>query len=1319
MSLGYPGSLHCHTEYSNLRLRDSINRLEDMVQYAIELGHTVIGITEHETVANAVKIEEYYTKLKKTHPDFKIIFGNEIYLCRDGLNGQNFERGKDKYYHFCLYAKDAKGHQQIRELSTKAWHRSYLQGKMRRVPTYYQDLIDTLAQDPGHIIASTACLGGLVGTKLLEWDSKGRPTDLYAQIENWINKMSHLFKGDFYLEMQPSANREQELVNKEIMKLSNKLGVPYIITTDSHYLKKEDAPIHKAFLNAQEGEREVDSFYATTYMMSTEEIESHFPYLTKQELTTAYENIEKIKSLCEDFSLMKPLKIPSLEWRPVSRSRNEVELADWFARIPYLKTFYDSDFYGDKHLVNVIIDKLESDTRLQYKESYDEINDNLRITWTSSNVNKAHWSAYFLNLQRILDHCWDAGTIVGPGRGSGVGFYLLYILDIIQINCLWETTKCYSWRFLNPDRVSPLDVDVDIEGGKRATVLRYLRKVYGEDRVANVATFGTESSKSAIQTAARGLGIDVDVSSYISSLIPADRGKIRTLSQCYYGDEDFAPVPLFVQQMKEYPELWEVARKIEGLVCRLGEHAGGVIFVDEDFTNSAALMRAPNGDIITQYDLHDDEKVSLIKMDLLSTECEDKIHACLDLLADTGYIDVEPTLRETYNKYLDIYGLERDDEKMWEMVWNHEIQSLFQMEQQSGVQGIAAIKPRSVDELAVLNSVIRLMAPDKDSEQPLETWVRYRADKNAWIKEMREYGLSESEIEWLSHHSAIVDGICESQEGLMSLVQEPLLGGHPLGFADKCRKALAKKVGALFDECEREFFATVEEKGLSQTLAHYVWDVLLRVQRGYAFNRSHTLAYSLVALQEMNLAFRYPTIFWNCACLITDSGGAQGEEEEEEEGEIVDIYEPEDMEEYEYIDAPDRKTKLKKKRNKTNNYDKIASAIGKMRSEGINIVPPNINTSAYTFTPNVEENCIYYGFRGILGMGDDIIAQTIENRPYVSPKDYYLRVKPKKTSMINLIKGGAFDSMMDRKLCMAWYIWETCDKKKNLTLQNMASLIKYNLLPTDETSVLSKRVYEFNRYLKANCKYSATDYKLDERAINFLVKIEKDELIQDGYLLNIKSWDKVYQVYMDVFRTWIASDKANILQKLNDIIFMEDWQKYAKGSLSAWEMQSLCFYHHEHELAHVDFNKYGFSSFAHLPTEPVVQCTYPKGGRMVTIFKLTKIIGTCIAKDKLKSTVTLLTPDGVALIKLNKAQFAIYDKQLSEKLPDGTKKVMEKSWFSRGNMIVVQGMRSGDTFIAKKYGNSSGHTFYKINEVLPNGEVVLQTERYQGGEDND
>ena len=452
--MNYPGSLHSHTEFSNLKLRDAIVRPNELIDYAIELGHEVVAFTEHESVSNAIKIEKYYKKIKEKHPDFKVILGNEIYLCRDDLNAENFQRGIDKYYHFILLAKDAEGHRQIRELSTRAWGRSYVQNKMRRVPTYYQDLLDIIGKNPGHVIGSTACLGGFLDTKLLQWVNSGRSDDLYQQIIGWVKNMEGIFgKGNFYLEMQPSANEEQECANKELLALAEITGMPYIITTDTHYLKKEDAPIHKAFLNSQDGDREVDDFYQTTYLMDTAEIESYFHYFSEQQLNTAYENIRKIKGMCEDYSLLKPLKIPSLEWRSAAGE----DPSKWVDRIPYLEKFINSDFEGDNHLARLIVDKLASDKRLQYKESYDEINDNLRITWVSSEVNKAHWSAYFLNLQKIIDRCWESGTVVGPGRGSGVGFYLLYILDIIQINPLWETTRTFSWRFLNPDRVSVLD----------------------------------------------------------------------------------------------------------------------------------------------------------------------------------------------------------------------------------------------------------------------------------------------------------------------------------------------------------------------------------------------------------------------------------------------------------------------------------------------------------------------------------------------------------------------------------------------------------------------------------------------------------------------------------------------------------------------------------------------------------------------------------------------------------------------------------------------------------------------------------------------
>lgn len=407
------------------------------------------------------------------------------------------------------------------------------------------------------------CLGGYIPHLILD--------NRIDEAKNWLLQMKRLFgEGNFYLEMQPPAKKgnEQDVVNHALYELSTELNIPYIITTDSHYLTKSDATIHKAYLNSQDGEREVDSFYATTYMMSTEELESYFKD-SQEMLQEAYKNIQKIADSCEDYDLTKPLRIPELKWKTFSPKG---AISDWYGRIPFLKLFVESDYEGDKRLAQAIVERLEWDKTLNNDKTYAAIDECLDMTWKSSIVNKTHWSAYYLNLQNIIDTCWEAGSLVGPGRGSGVGFILLYVLNITQINPLRETTPTYPWRFLNPSRVSVLDVDFDIEGGRRGLVLAKLREVYGSDRMANVATFGTEKSKAAIQTACRGLGIDVDEAQYIASLIPADRGITRTLHQCYYGDEgeDWKPVGPFVREMNEHPELWKVAQKIEGLVCRVG-----------------------------------------------------------------------------------------------------------------------------------------------------------------------------------------------------------------------------------------------------------------------------------------------------------------------------------------------------------------------------------------------------------------------------------------------------------------------------------------------------------------------------------------------------------------------------------------------------------------------------------------------------------------------------------------------------------------------------------------------------------------------------
>ena len=834
--LSYPLSLHNHTDFSNFRLRDSINTVESLIDYAIELGHSGVAITEHDTIASSIRAEKYYNKIKKDNPNFKLIRGNEIYLVRNGLNGQNYKKQKDRYFHFILLAKDAEGHRQIREISTRAWMRSYVSRNMRRVPTYYQDLIDIISINPGHVIGCTACLGGCLPTQLLRNRDTGAPSmDL---IKRWIIQMQGIFgKEDFYFEMQPSFNKDQIYVNKKLVELGEEMGIKYIITNDAHYLRKEDRPIHKAFLNAQQGDREVDEFYATTYLMNDKQI---YHYMEKslgdEIIQKAYQTINEIRDKCEDYSLRKELKIPRLNWKNVTINNWLKEYYENY--IPYLKLFNESDYKEDRRLADIIIDRIEKDKTLQNEATYNEINECLKDTWISSEVNKNRWSAYFLNLQNIIDICWEAETLVGAGRGSGVGFILLYLLGITQINPLREKSQTKRWRFLNPQRVSVLDVDIDIEGGRRADVLKKFRQVYGEDRVANVLTLKTEKSKMAIQTACRGLGVDVDKASELSSYIQADRGQLRTLKQTFYGDPDngiSASHQFRVEMEENYPEVWEVAQRIEGLINGCGIHAGGVIFVDEPFTNSTALMRAPKGEIITQFDLHDAEETGLIKYDILSIEALDKIHNCIDLICDYGYETREATLKETYEKIIGIYNLERDNPDMWKMCWEHKVQSLFQMEKQSGISGIAAMKPTSVDDLAILNSAIRLMATEKGGEMPVNKLARFKAHPEDWDYELRKYGLDTKVKKILEPVLNISYGLCIAQEQFMQLVQLPELGGFDLTWADKLRKSIAKKNPAEYEQLTKEYFEEIKKRDCDEKLCSYVWNVLIAMSKGYGF----------------------------------------------------------------------------------------------------------------------------------------------------------------------------------------------------------------------------------------------------------------------------------------------------------------------------------------------------------------------------------------------------------------------------------------------------------------------------------------------------
>ena len=473
----------------------------------------------------------------------------------------------------------------------------------------------------------------------------------------------------------------------------------------------------------------------------------------------------------------------------------------------------------------------------------------------------------------------------------------------------------------------------------------------------------------------------------------------------------------------------------------------------------------------------------------------------------------------------------------------------------------------------------------------------------------------------------------------------------------------------------------------------------------------------------MNLAYKYPIVYWNTANLIVDSGGVQTVDFEDDNDEAMIEVElapdddavdttaeddDEELEEWEEAnkDITTNEEDKKKKKQKNIDYGRIASIIGKLGGYGIQVSPPDINKSSYTFTPIAETNTILYGLRGIARISGEKITEIMEQRPYLSLRDFLEKNKLNIIQIVNLIKSGAFDEIekMPREEIMRKFLESTIDKKVDLNLRNMQALITKDLIPED--MVFYKKLFLFNKFLKDN--KDGIYYRLNDAAINYITKNFDADLIENGMQISQKVWDNIYKKAMDPMREYIKTHKQEMLQKLNDTIYNEAAEKYSGGNISKWEMDSISFYYHEHELATVASQ---YDDFFTLPEEPEIEYSFTGTNEQeIRVYTLHKIIGTVIDKDKLHNTVTLLTPTGVVTVKVYKNQFAIYDKQLSQRGEDGKKHVIEKSWFSRGTKLMVQGIRRENNFIPKKRKNSVFPVIAKITSINDDN-LTFQFER--------
>jgi len=776
-------SCHNHTEYSNIRLLDCINKPQNLIKRAAEIGLAGIAITDHECLAHAIKSYKIGQEIQKDFPNFKVALGNEIYLT-------DTRERNIKYPHFILIAKDAVGFKQLRRLSSRAWLCSYWDRGMERVPTLKEELYAVVKENPGHLIATSACIGGELGNSILNLTTARTTGDVktettaYNQIVDFIRWNKDLFGTDFYLEIAPAASKDQIVVNKMIAKLSSIYGnIPIVIGDDSHYLKKEDRYIHKAYLNSKGGERETDLFYEYSYLQDENDIRKNLEP-SEIDVDSCFNNSMEIFDKIEVYDLLHNQTIPSV---PVKEYPKEEDGAGWEGfdkKYPTLTQLHYSDDIYDRYWVNECLDNLSYSGKYLDERYLKELEEEARVKKVIGEKLGTNMFKYPITLKYYIDMMWDCGSLVGAGRGSSCAALNHYLLGITQLDPIeWNLP---FFRYMNDERVELGDIDIDICPSKKGTIVKEIKKERGGrfnpdiDQLSRdnlgctlIATYGTEGTKSAILTACRGYrhieypdGIDNDEAQYIASLVPSERGFLWSIDEVINGNPEKGrkPVDLFIKEVNEFPGLLDIIKGIEGLINKRSSHASGVILFDEDPYEFGCFMRTPKGEVITQYDLHDCEAAGLTKYDFLVTEVQDKLAQAIKFLQEDGCIEKDLSLREVYNKYFHPNVLPLDRQDVWDAIRDGKVINVFQFDSEVGSQAAKKIKPQTILELSDANGLMRLMTSEQGAETPMEKYIRFKNNIKLWYNEMDRYGLTKEEQKTLEPYYLNSYGVPPSQE---------------------------------------------------------------------------------------------------------------------------------------------------------------------------------------------------------------------------------------------------------------------------------------------------------------------------------------------------------------------------------------------------------------------------------------------------------------------------------------------------------------------------------------------------------------------------
>ena len=790
--------LHVHSHYS---LLDGLAKVPDLVKRTKELGMDAIALTDHGVLYGAV---EFYKAAKKA--GIKPILGVETYVApRDRFSRE----GDEHYYHLILLAENNIGWKNIVTLVTKA----HLEG------FYYRPRVDKdlLREHHEGVIALSACLGGEIGRSLLA----GRQDDAAAVAREYESIFG---KGNYFLEIQKHPHiPDSEKIEVALVKLSAETGIPLVATQDSHYIHSEDAEYHDVLLAVQTGNKLSDD---DRMSMKEDDFSVLSPEAMAEKFSFAPDAIARtgeIAARCNvELELIPPYghgtyllpEFPKPDGKTANAYMRELTMELLPKKFPHFAPPSGAS-RGDP--------PEDAESRVVWD----------RLEYELGVIEKTGFADYFLIVQDLIHWAKVHGIAVGPGRGSAAGSLVSYVLNITNINPL--TYNLLFERFLNPERISMPDIDIDFSDVRRDEVLAYAREKYGEDRVARIITFGTMAARAAIRDAGRAMSYSYAFCDQIAKLIPFNptQGmKEGWLDDCLKNVSDLKAL---YDGNTDAKKLIDTARHLEGVARHASVHACGTVIAKDPLIERAPLQFAPQDKniIITQFEMHAVEDLGLLKIDFLGLRNLTIIEEAIRLI------------HELHDVTIDIDTIPLDDKKTYELFQRGDTTGIFQFESSGMRRYLKDLKPTVFEDIIAMVALYR-PGPLEAGEVPRFINRKNGKERIAYLHPMLEPILKNTY------------GVGVYQEQMMQIARD--LGGYTLSEADTLRKAIGKKIKSLLDEQEAKLMSGMAKNGIPERAAKQIWEMFPSFAR-YGFNKSHAACYALIGYQTAHLKAHYPEEF--------------------------------------------------------------------------------------------------------------------------------------------------------------------------------------------------------------------------------------------------------------------------------------------------------------------------------------------------------------------------------------------------------------------------------------------------------------------------